>query len=212
MVGADLLRRHAELELDAASSQLLRRVLVRFVGERRKHCVAEVDEHDAPLRERRVLVDVRHHVVRELGERAGSLDARRAPADHDERERALVDQVRVLVRVAIELEHARTDPLGVLERVERERVLGSAGSSEEVRLRPGCEHDDVAGERAAVVERERPGLGVGADDLSRSDLDVARVFEDLLEVEPDVRGGQLRRCHLVEQRLELVVSRSCRRR
>ena len=85
-------------------------------------------------------------------------------------------------------------------------MLGRPGCSEEVRLRPGCEHDDVAGERAAVVERERPGLGVGADDLGGLDLDVACVVEDLLEVEPDVRGSQLRRCHLVEQRLELVVA------
>ena len=82
-----------------------------------------------------------HRLVDQVGERPGELDAGRAAADDDEVQRALVDQRRVAVGVLEDAEDPRAQARGVVERVERERVLRGARGAEEVRLRAGGEHE-----------------------------------------------------------------------
>jgi hypothetical protein len=62
-------------------------------------------------------------VADEVGQRAGELDPGGAAADDDEVQRALVDERRVAVGLLEERDDARAQPLGVVEAVERERVL-----------------------------------------------------------------------------------------
>ena len=83
-------------------------------------------------------------------------------------------------------------------------MLGSAGSAEEVRLRPGCEHDESPESvlPSSSVTVLASGSAPTTSAVLTSTLPASRRSS---EVEPDV-GAQLRRCHLVEQRLELVVA------
>ena len=109
-----------------------------------------------------------HRVVDQVGERAGELDAGRPAADDDEVERALRDQRRVAVGVLEHAEDARAQPLRVVERVERERVLLGPRRVEEVRLRAGGQHERVARDALAVGRRDRARRGVDRRDLARA--------------------------------------------
>ena len=99
--GVDLRDRHAEPQLDAAALQLLGRVGVGLVGEGAAARVCPRSTRitfargDGELR-----IDVRHHVVDELGERARGLHPGRPAADDDEGQRAVVDEFRVVGRLA----------------------------------------------------------------------------------------------------------------
>src|SRR4029079_12167418 len=88
--------------------------------------------------------------------------------------------------------------------VERERVLG-AGGLEEVRLGAGGEDDVVAA--VGLARGGGPGLGRRVDGGDFAPLrDEALVLRgDAPQGIRDVAGGEHRRRHLVEQRLELVV-------
>src|SRR5688500_8968700 len=55
---------------------------------------------------------------------------------------------------------ARPQSQRVVEAVERERVLVGARGLKEVGLRPGREHESVAGEALAVRRRQRAGRGI----------------------------------------------------
>ena len=155
--------------------------------------------------DREVVVLDGHRLGDQVGERAGQLDARRAAADDDEVQRALADQRRVAVRGLEHLEDARAQAGGVVERVERERVLLGAGRVEEVRLRADRQHERVAGELLAARQLDAVGRRVDGGHLAELDLDARVVAEQLAQRERDVDRGELRRRHLVEQRLELVV-------
>ncbi len=154
VIGRDLFRGHAEPELHSAPLELLRRVRVGVLGERPEHGVAEVDEDHPGPDGGEVVVDVGHDVVCELRERAGRLDACRTAADDHEGQRTLVDQIGVGARVLEQLQHARANPFGVVQRVERERELVGALGVEEIRLRARGEDDAVGFELAVVGERE----------------------------------------------------------
>ena len=146
-----------------------------------------------------------HRLVDEVGERAGELDAGGSAADDDEVQRALVDQRRVTVGVLEHADDARSQPLGVIEAVERERVLRGARGAEEVRLRARREHDRVAGERPPVRGGHAACHGVQRLDRAQLDVDVRVVREHLAQREGDVARRQLRGRDLVQQGLELVV-------
>ena len=77
---------------------------------------AVVDEVDAGPLDVEVVEAVRHHLVDEVGDGAGRLDTRRAGADDDDVEGALVDAGRVVVGRLEHLEQAGAQGLGVLER------------------------------------------------------------------------------------------------
>ena len=86
-----------------------------------------VDEMDlGPRRERRELVD--HRRVDHLGQGARDLHPGRPPADDDEVEGALVDQLRVAVGLLEGLDDPRLEAVRVVERIQREGVLGARAS------------------------------------------------------------------------------------
>ena len=164
-----------------------------------------VDEVDAGALHVEVVEAVGHHLVDEVGDGAGRLDAGRSGPDDDDVEGALVDVGRVAVGGLEHLEQPGPQRLGVVDRVEREGVLLGARGVEEVGPRPGGEHEVVPGERLAV--RRRDGAGGRVDRGHRQLLDGDRLVlvEDGAERAGDVGGRQLGRGHLVQQRLELVV-------
>ena len=118
----------------------------------------------------------------------------------------LVDQRRVAVGVLEHAEDARAQPLRVVERVERERVLVGARGAEEVRLRAGRQHERVAGRsaRPSVVVTVRVAGSIEATSASLTSM-LASLAEELAQRVRDVARRELRGRHLVEQRLELVV-------
>ena len=100
-----------------------------------------VDEMDLRARrQRRELVD--HRRVDHLRQGAGDLDPCRPAADHDEIDCPFVDEIRIAVRLFECLDDPRPQTVGIIERVERERVLG-ARRPEEVRLGAGRQDDVV---------------------------------------------------------------------
>ena len=114
-------------ELDAVLLEDPRRVGVALVGEHLEELLAVVDEVDLRARrQRRELVD--HRRVDHLGQGAGDLDPGRAAADDDEVDRALVDELRIAVGLLERLDDPRPQAVRVVERVEREGVLGARAS------------------------------------------------------------------------------------
>ena len=203
--GADLAHRRAEVQPHALAAEHLGDVGVRVLGERAEQGVAEVDEVDARGGDSQVVVLGGHRLVDQVGQRPGRFDAGR-PAAHDhEVQRALVDQRRVPVGLLEDGEDARAQPLRVVERVERERVLAAPG----VRKKLGCE---PAANTIASPLNDWPSVvvtvcdaGSTRLDLGELDVDVRVAVEQLAQREGDVARRQLRGRHLVEQRLELVV-------
>ena len=63
-------------------------------------------------------------------------------------------------------------PIGVAHRVQREGVLGRPGDAEEVRLRPGRDHEVICGAEGAGIRRDGLRVHVDRDDLSGDDWDL----------------------------------------
>ena len=103
-----------------------------------------------------------------------------------------------------QLEDPRAQPSRVVEGVQGEDVLG-AGRAEEVRLASRREHQVVAVDRSAVVERHRPGIRVGRGHIGLHYLDRIVLLVQLAEVDLYIDAGELEGRHLIEQRQELVV-------
>ena len=160
----DLGHARPQPEVDVVLVEHAGGVRVALVGEHREERVAVIDDVDAgPRGERRELVD--HRRVDHLGQGAGDLDPGRAAADDHEVDRALVDAVRVPVGLLERLDDPGPEAVRVLERVERERVLG-AGGLEEVRLGARREDDVVAPVRLARVGRHGLRRRVDRGDLA----------------------------------------------
>ena len=149
----------------------------------------------------------RHRPRDHVGQRAGRLDAGRAAADDDEVERPAVDQRGVAVGGLEHAEDPRAQPLGVVERVQREGVLARRRASRRSSARepaasttasPSSVSPSVGGDRARSPGRSTPprpssrrrcgGCGTACAARTRCSL-----------------GGELGRRDLVQQRLELVV-------
>ena len=140
--GPDLGHAIAHQQLDPVLLEDLGRVGMGLVGEHLEQGVAVIDEmHLGAWRQRRELVD--HGRVDHLGQGAGDLHAGRPAANDDEVDGSVVDRTGVAVRLLEGLDDACRQPLGVVQGVERERVLRT-GCPEEVRLRAGREDQVVA--------------------------------------------------------------------
>ena len=146
----------------------------------------------------------RHDVLHRIGQRAGGLDAGRAGADDDEVQGTLVDPVGVGVGLLDQLDQPGAQRPGLLDVVERKRMFAGAGRAVEVRLGSGRQDQVVAGEGLAVGGRDRPAGEIDVRDLGAVDPDGRVALEDASQRAGDVGRGQLRRRHLVEERLELV--------
>ena len=205
MPRADLGHRDAQVQPHALAAEDLRGVVVRAVGERAEQRVAEVDEVDLRRADRQVVVLGRHRLGDQVRERPRQLDAGRAAADDDERERALVEQRGVAVGRLEDLEDPRAQPRRVVERVERERVLLRAGVRKKFGREPAASTSASPAKRsppASVTERAAGSSSVTSPSLT-STFSCSRNSlrsEKAMSLEAELRGR-----HLVEQRLELVV-------
>ena len=151
----DRLHAGPQEELDAVLLEDPGRVGVALVGEHLQELFAVVDEADLRARrERREFVD--HRRVDHLGQRAGDLDPGRPAADDDEIDGAFVDEMRIAIRFLECLDDPGPQAVRIVERVEREGVLG-ARRPEEVRLRAGGEDDVVPGVGLAGARSSRSG-------------------------------------------------------
>ncbi len=103
------------------------------------------------------------------------------------------------------LEQARAQAFGVGDRVERERVLVGAGYAEVVGHRTGREDQVVRRMGLPTGRGDAELVHIDGVDLGLQHGDGRSVGEDVAQRPGDVGGGQLAGCHLVEQRLELVV-------
>ena len=135
----------------------------------------------------------------------GGLHAGRAGTDDHEVQRTLVDQLRVAVRVFEHREQARPETLGVVEGVERERVLLGTRGVEEVRLAAHRQHQVVARERDAVGARHGLGRRIDLGDVGHSTVTLLRLRKIAPQRAGHVGDVHLGRGDLVQQRLELVV-------
>ena len=147
----------------------------------------------------------RHHLVDEVGERAGGLYTGRAGTHNDEVQRAVVNQLRIAIRVFEHGEHARAQALGVGERIQREGVLLRARGAEEVRPGAHREHEVVPREARSVGTRHRLGAGVDFGDGCHLHADTAPFAEDPAQRTRNVARSDLRGRDLVQHRLELVI-------
>ena len=205
MPGPDVGHPDPEVQLDALALQDLCDIAVGRLGERPQQHVAEVDEVHARRRDREVVELDGHRVADHVGERAGRLDAGRAAADHDEVQRAAVEQRGVAVGSLEQAEDPRAQARGVVVAVEREGVLLGARRAEEVRDRAGGHDDRIAGQGLSLGHRHGSPGGVDGGDVAELDVDVRVLPEQLAHLEHDVARGDLAGRDLVQQRLELVV-------
>ena len=137
MTGRDFLDPGAEVDLDSLVFEDLGDVSVGLVRERFQQRVAVVQQVDVRLGGIEVAVLARDGDLDHVAQRAGDLNAGRTPAHDDDVERAALHERRVAIDVLEQAEDARAQPGRVVQRVQRERVLGRAGGMEEVRLRAG---------------------------------------------------------------------------
>jgi hypothetical protein len=136
--------------------------------------------------------------------RAAAISTPGPGPDHDEVERARVDQARVGLHIFEDLQDAGADPLGVREGIEGERELLGARRVEEVRLGSGGDHQEFALDHFTAGECDGVPPWITRGDLVGAHFDVIRVGEHLIQVERDVARRQLSRGDLVQQRLELM--------
>ena len=205
VAGANLRHPHPHVQLDAFAREHLGDVVVRGRGERAEQDRSRFDEVHARGRDREVAVLDRHGVPDHVPERAGELHAGRPAADHDEVQRALVEQRGIAVRVLEHADDPRAQARGVVEAVERERVGVRARRAEEVRDRAGGHHEGVAGPGVAVRRRRGARRGIDRRHIGQLHVDVRVLAKQLAHLERDVARAELRGGDLVEQRLELVV-------
>ncbi len=203
--GADLLDGGPQAHLHAVALEHRRGVGVGVLREWPEHGVAVVDHHHLRRRGVQVRELDRHRVRDHLRERPGDLGPGGPGADDDEGEGPLLDQAGLALHRVEDVDDLGAQPVGVVDRVEREGVLLGPGGLEEARPRAGRQHQRVAGEAAPVLGRDRPLRGVHGCGLGDHHLHVGMGVEQLVQGEGDVGARQLRRRHLVEQRLELVV-------
>ena len=141
----------------------------------------------------------------ELGDGSRRLDAGRPASDHDDVQRAVVDERAVLVRRLPALEDVVLEPDRVRQRVHRKRVLGGALRPEEVHLRPEGEDEEVVGDGRETVEADLLRLEVDRGDRRLVDRRVVLVLDEVAERVSDGRRLEEARGQLVQQRLEGVV-------
>ena len=149
--------------------------------------------------------------MRELGDRAGQLDAGGAAADDREREE-LAPRAHVgLAFGALEREeHAPPDLEGVLEVLQARSVDLPVVVTEVRGLRADGEDQPVVRERLLrlVVDVDHTCFEVDVRDVSEHDTHVAVAGEDGADRGSDLSGRETGHRHLVEERLEEVIVRA----
>jgi hypothetical protein len=171
--------------------------------------VAALDQHDPGLRRVDVAEVLDERPPRDLGQGAGDLDAGGPRAHHHEGELpAPLLGVPGPLGALIGHEDPAADVEGVVDGLEAGRGA-LPGVVPEVRVaRAGREHEPVVAEVAVApwpLEGHAAGARVDLRDLAEHHPNVLLLAEDAADGHRDVGGGQHRRGHLVQQRLEQVV-------
>ena len=208
--GRDAGHRGSSPHVDAEARQIGARGFAQGLGERGQHRRTRLDQEDA----RRARVDVpeiaRERLARDLGERAGHLDAGRAAADHDKRQERLAPaRIGFTLGTFERQQHAPPDVERVLERLEARRGRAPLVVPE-VGVRRAARDDQIVVRQPLVIvaahPRGSPAAGlIDRAHLGEQDLDVLLAPQDPADGRRDVAGRKRRHRHLVEQRLEDVM-------
>ena len=209
--GRDAGHRSPRPHVDAKPRQIGARGLAQGLRERAQHRRARLDQDDA----RRAGIEVpeiaRERLPRNLGERAGHLDAGRAAADHDKGEQPLAPaRIGLPLGTLERQQHAPPDVERVLERLEARRGRAPLVVPE-VGVRGAARHDQVVVRQPLAVAGgtiREDELFAGLIDrahLGEEDLDVPLPPQDPADGRRDVAGRERGHRHLVEQRLEDVM-------
>ena len=170
---------------------------------------AAFDEHDA----RRLGADVPEvlpqRLARDLGERAGQLDAGRSAADDHERQQApLHGGVRLPLRRFERQQHPPPDLERIVERLQPGRARRPLGVAE-VRMRRAGRDDQVVVRHLVAarpaLEDHATGRDVDGLHVGQQDTHVLLMAQHPADRRRDVAGRQRGRGHLIQQRLEQVV-------
>jgi hypothetical protein len=202
---------NAGANLGAELVELLDRALRERRRERRQDARAGLDEDDLRLARIDGSKVTREHEVRELGDRAGQLDAGGAAADDREREELAPRADIRLAFGAFECEeHAPPDLEGVLEVLQAGSVDLPVVVTEVRGLRADGEDQPVVGERLLriVVDVDLARFEVDVAHVTEHDPHVGLAGEDGADRGCDLGGREARHRHLVEERLEEVIVRA----
>ena len=141
----------------------------------------------------------------DLRQRAGQLDAGRTAADHHERRPGPLGLGVGLQLGRLEgAQNAPPDVQRVAHCLQSRRVRRPLVVSEIGVRHPGRD-DEVVVVEVTVLEQDALLFHLDPLDGAHEDRDVALAPEQLADRRRDVRGGQRRGRHLVEQRLEQVM-------
>ena len=195
----------ADENLDAELLELLLRIVPQVLLEHREELGRGLDQDDPGFLLRHARVILGEALAVELDQRAGALDSRRPAAYDDDVERPVFHQRRIPVGRLPGAQDVLLEAHGVGQRVHRERVLGSAGRSEEGDLGSEGEHQVVVVERLHLGKLDLPRVEVDPGDGRLVDGGVRLLVEQVAERVPD--DGRLEQVgrELVEERLERVV-------
>ncbi len=187
-LGIDPDDRAVEHRRDPERAQLLLGARREARGERRKDAVAGLDEQDPRLARVHRAVLVREHVVSELGNLPGHLDAGRAGADDDEGEPRLAERVVGLLLRRLEGEQDRVAEVQrPFERLQLGRVLGPVVVTEVRVAGAAADDEDVVRQGALAAVRQ-----VGHRDGARVEVEAGHLAEDDVRVLLPVQGAPQR--------------------
>jgi hypothetical protein len=202
VVGRDLGDRLVQADLDLSGPEGVERGLAVRGRERGQELVPGLDQdHPGAGHGDRGVVGPEHH-REQLGQGTRGLHAGGPAPDDHEVELALLDHRGIGVRHLEALDDVVPEPDRVLQRVERDRVLGRTGDAEPGRHRADGQDQMVVGDLAPVGESHHLALTVDADDLAPAHVQVALAVEQPAHRVGHVGRVQARGGDLVEQRLE----------
>jgi hypothetical protein len=208
-VGIDRSDRRAGDDLYTEALELSARLLRQRLREARQHARAGLDQAHARGRWVDVAELALERVPRNLGERAGQLDAGRAATDDREMQPRVASRGIALGLCVLEREQqAPAQQQCVVERLQARCVRGPLVVSEVGVSCAGREQQRVVVDRVAVAEHDSPRRRFDANDVGQADFHVRLGTQDVPQRRGDVRRRQSRRRDLVQQRLEQMMVRT----
>jgi hypothetical protein len=159
-----------------------------LLRERRQHVGAAFEEHD-PCRLRANAPEILwQRFARDLGERAGQFDARRAAADDGERQQAALSSgIRFALGCFERQQHAPADVERIVQRLQPGRTRFPFWMAE-VRVRGPARDDQIVIRDRAAIELQLAFRRVDSVDIRQQHLDVF-----LLPQDPPNRRGDIAR-------------------
>jgi hypothetical protein len=197
--------RLAQAHLDMQARERAQRRVAERRREGRQHARARFDQHDARVARIDGAEVVAQRDMGELGDGARHLHARRAGADHHERQETPARfGVVGLLGLFEGRQDAAADEGGVVDLLQRRRhalplVVAEIGVS-----RAGGQHQHVVGD-FAVLQLHDAALAVDAAHPAQDHPHVCCLAQDGADGLGDLRRRQTGRGHLIEQRLEEMV-------